>query len=792
MFPRQRLTREGLWRRVSGASVWPLAWGLAAACLLPWVVPERWDGQLAGWVWLVIPGGAALVCAMAFKRLRPWALAMLLPLWAGLGLAWEARQEIRMPTGFQEVEGRLSAPWLVRGERRTTRLKVTLPAFAAGQEWPLSLPAEGAPAPAPGTAVRFRGELRSVEPGPLLLGERPLWRARDQGQTRRIHLRSAEQLEVIGAARPSPLLRLQTYALGRFEALGLQGAAKDLWGALTLGYPPAQEEVFSVFAESGTLHTLVVSGLQVTLLMAFGEALWRRLLRRGSTGASLVLGLLYCAVVGFSAPVWRGFLMGLALALGRRSGWKLPPVLTLHGALLLWLVGHPAAGADPGFLLAWFALLGLLWGAEPLAALVEPLFPAQTLARIAVPWFTTLPLLALLHGGAPLWGIAANLFVLPLVAVLTPLCLILTLVPLPGIVGLLGALLTWMATVLLPFFARIQPLATGWLWPWIALVFGWLWLAQRHARLRRTRALTVALVGASLLLLAFRGTGRTPTTMSLEAVDIGQGDALLLRAPGSEATLIDTGPSPWAARRLARTLSRRGVREPLHLVLTHPHGDHAGGFATFVRLWPVASVELPDTGNPDETWAGVMNPGLFREARRHVRGQEWHQGELHFSVRWPPKPLALSDANLLSQVLRVRWRNRDLWLMGDVPGLQERDLLDLGDPGTEPFHRLLKAGHHGAATATDPQWFQALAPDLVLFTAGRHNAFGFPSARTLETLNTVPYGVVGTSFGLRIVAVPQGWRLEGGDGSVREVAMSASPEGKEQARGSAGGGRSGF
>ena len=40
---------------------------------------------------------------------------------------------------------------------------------------------------------------------------------------------------------------------------------------------------------------------------------------------SALAGLLYCLAVGFSAPVWRGLLMGLAWALGRSSGWRLPP-----------------------------------------------------------------------------------------------------------------------------------------------------------------------------------------------------------------------------------------------------------------------------------------------------------------------------------------------------------------------------------------------------------------------------------------------------------------------------------
>lgn len=758
------LSRERLWQRLSGASFWGLPWALAAACALPWLIPETWTGQLPAWlvpVGLLLTLGTLPLLRSQRGSVVPLSLACCLVTLVGLRSL--VRQERALPTGFQALEGTISAPWNLSADRRIAAILVHAPAELSGLDLPLSLPADGIAAPEPGTPVRFRAELRSVEPAPPFLGERPLWRARDHGTLRRIHLRSADLMEVLGPPRPSLLLRLQTFVHRRFEALPLpMGPARDLWGALTLGYPPAKEDVFSAFAESGTIHTLVVSGLQVTLVMAFLEALWRRCLRRGSTVAAIAAGLLYSAVVGFSAPVWRGLLMGMAWALGRRSGWKVPPVLTLHGALMVWLIFHPAAGADPGFLLAWFALLGLLWCAEPLAGLLGPVSNRWSLpaARFLAPWLTTFPLLALFHGGAPLWGALANVLVLPLVAVLTPICLTLTLVPIPGIVPALGGLLAWIGTALVPFFARIQPLATGLLWPWIALCLGWILLAHRHARFHRTRALSLVLVVVSVVLLWARGTGRPPHEFSLEAPDIGQGDALLLRVPGGEATLVDTGPSPWSARRLVRVLSRRGVREPLHLVVTHPHIDHAGGWATLARLWPIASITLPDTARPAEFWATVAPLAHFKAAQRVVRGEAWHRGSALFEVRWPPKPFDLPDANMISQVLRVRWQDRELWLMGDATAIQERDLLDLGDPDTAKGHCLLKAGHHGSASASDPAWVAALAPELVLFTVGRNNRFEFPAARTLETIGTIPYFCSGPSHGLRVVALPGGWQVE--------------------------------
>jgi competence protein ComEC len=766
------LTRERLWQRLCGAHLWALPWAMAAACAVPWLLPERWDGELAGIWWCA--GWLLVLGSLGLLRFRGWGvvpLAILMSWGVFLALRHQARWEVRLPAGFQDVEGRIASPWWTQGERRLGRISIREPEALAGLELPLGLPLEGTPAPPPGALVRFRAELQPVDPAPSFIAERPLWRARSDRNPRRIFLRSAQLMEMIGPVEPSPLLRLQVFFQRRFEALPLpDGPARDLWGALTLGIPPARDEVFSVFAESGTIHTLVVSGLQVTLVMVALESLWRRLLGRGSGVASALAGVLYCSVVGFSAPVWRGLLMGLAWVLGRHQGWKLPPVLTLHGALLVWLLTHPAAGCEPGFLLAWWALLGLIWGAEPLAGLLSPILGRWALpaARFLAPWLATMPLLALLHGGVPLWGIVANLVVLPMVTFLTPICLGLTLIPLPGAAPIVGKLLAWTGGRLVPLFARILPVGTGILWPWIALVLGWLWLGQRHSELRRTRGLTVCLVLASTGLLVFQGTGKAPSTLSLEAVDVGQGDALILRVPGGHATVIDTGPTPWAARRIARVLSRRGIREDLDLVITHPHGDHAGGWATLARLRSFESTRLPATGIAPETWTAFVPERVYQASRPMVRGDAWRLGEAEASVRWPPRPFNLSDLNMLSLVLRVRWRDRELWLMGDALGIQERDLMDLGDPGPGTEHRLLKVGHHGSGSASDPGWLNLVRPEMAMITAGRRNAFDFPHRSTLANLASAGCGsvwVTGPMAGVRIEAAGGGWSVQSGSGN---------------------------
>jgi competence protein ComEC len=159
-----------------------------------------------------------------------------------------------------------------------------------------------------------------------------------------------------------------------------------------------------------------------------------------------------------------------------------------------------------------------------------------------------------------------------------------------------------------------------------------------------------------------------------------------------------------------------------------------------------------------------------------LRGDAWTRGEAAFSVRWPARAFALPDANMVSTVLRVAWRDRELWLMGDALAIQERDLMDLGDPGLSP-HRLLKVGHHGSRNATDPAWVAALGPEVAVIPAGLRNRFEHPHPETLETLRRAgtPAWITGPSAGVRISAVADGWRVETGDGTACLTPLRRSP-----------------
>ncbi|HLO66181.1 MAG TPA: hypothetical protein VK188_04130, partial [Holophaga sp.] len=171
------LDRESLWRRLAGAGLWGPAWALAAACAVPWMLPEAWDGRVDPFLQVLGWTAVALAAPLAL-RARWCGLALAVALaWGVVGaLAGAARREGALPLGFREARGRIAAPWTRRG--RSLASELAGEGDLAGARIALTLPGGGVAPPPPGTPVAFRAELRRPEPAPAFLAERPLWRAR--------------------------------------------------------------------------------------------------------------------------------------------------------------------------------------------------------------------------------------------------------------------------------------------------------------------------------------------------------------------------------------------------------------------------------------------------------------------------------------------------------------------------------------------------------------------------------------------------------------------------------------
>ena len=227
-------------------------------------------------------------------------------------------------------------------------------------------------------------------------------------------------------------------------------------------------------------------------------------------------------------------------------------------------------------------------------------------------------------------------------------------------------------------------------------------------------------------------------------LDVGQGDAIYVRAPGGHDMLVDGGPGSVVLRRLSEIMPFYD-RSIDVVVETHPDADHIGGLPLVMKRYDVGVFIEPGVSSPnaidDEIKKVRVEQGIDSILAR--RGMQIYLGGgVSFDILYPDRDVSHLETNTASIVGQIRYGSTTVMLNGDSPKIVETALVRYY--GDSLKSDVLKAGHHGSHTSSGEEYVRTISPSYTVVSAGKDNRYGHPHKEVIELFDSLDISVLST------------------------------------------------
>lgn len=513
--------------------------------------------------------------------------------------------------------------------------------------------------------------------------------------------------------------------------------------------PP--EYVKDSFINSGLLHILAASGMNVAFIWGFWFYFMRklRLGYRKTLITGIIVVILYMFMTGLGASVVRAGLMLIFVLAGKLIDRDAHSVSLLSFVALLMLIYNPAYLNDVGFQMSFLATLGILTTGQAMherfkdVKLPDVIKGDTVIPVIAQCWVAPVQMFYF-NTFAP-YSIFANIAIIPFLCVVS-----------------FGGFISSILAIFYPYTKYLCLMVDFIVNIFITVI---LKISEFFSYLNHSLIVTpkpsvfqlliyyaiIALITIGIKYGFFKKILITITTLTvilwlsnlkipsnkLEIIsfDVQNADCFLVKTPQNNYYIIDTGKFPYTSKNsqasmtIGKYLKDNGIRKIKGLIITHFDNDHAGGGAYVIRNFDVEKVYLNDTKTETVTAVSILSEIELTNTDYKIAGlKEVIEDKKDFKITLMRSGIDNDNENSIQTLVSFK----------------DFDMLFTGDAGIDGFNAIkenlsdnievLKVGHHGAKNVTNTQMLEAINPQTAIISTGI-NYFGHPSKQTLENLN---------------------------------------------------------
>lgn len=536
--------------------------------------------------------------------------------------------------------------------------------------------------------------------------------------------------------------------------------------------PP--DDVKGSFINSGLLHLLAASGLNVALILSMWLCViyFINIPYRLKILSGILIVFLYTLMTGFPPSIVRASVMLVLILTGKLLYREANGISLIFMAGLLILIFKPEFLSDVGFQLSFLVTLGLIICVPCVCRLLSSydknyikkikncpkivksfllvFSPTSIVCCVLIPFVAQLwagPLQAYYFNTFSLYSVFANISVVPFIGIVSFLGFISTafcFIPFASdiILPVLDFILNFIIQIVLNisnFFANLPNsiIRVPSPEPFPILLFYFLviffFVSLKHSFKKKILNIFFLIF---LILLSFWFIKFPDNSSEVIFFNVGNADNCLIKTPKNKYILIDTGKYIYTGSSSAKTVTLeyfydKSIKEIDTLIVTHYDSDHSGGLVDILKAVKVKNLIIPPLECNSKNSCEIMNYIRANKIEyiHPVSGQTFlYEPDIRL-VNFVPDVKGRNSRNETSTVTLLEFGQNKFLFMADA-GIKAYNSIEKEIP-SDIF--ALKSAHHGAKDTVDDKMLKKLRPEYSILSTGR-NPYGHPDIETKELL----------------------------------------------------------